>query len=215
MSGFPDAVAAPAAPKPQVGRPRDPALDQAILRAVRDLLVERGYHALSVQEVTRRCGVHVRTITRRWNTKAALVAAAILGGDDPLFSDREVPIPPTGRLDRDLRQLVEISVRYLSEPATRAALPALVSEIATDDEVRERFERRAQEWTAMTRSVLEHAVASGDAPERILQHGRLLPNILSGTAFNLQWADPVPVDDALLDELTQFVLAALLAPART
>jgi AcrR family transcriptional regulator len=208
MSGPPDAVTAP---KPQVGRPRDPALDQAILQAVRELLVERGYHALSIQEVTRRCGVHVRTITRRWNTKAALVAAAILGGDDPLFSDREPPMPPTGRLDRDLRQLVELSVRYLAEPATRAALPALVSEIPTDDDVRERFERRAREWTATLRSVLEDAVASGNAPERILQRGRLLPNILSGTAFNLQWTDPAPVDDTLLDELTNFVLAALLA----
>jgi AcrR family transcriptional regulator len=208
MPGSSDAVAAP---KPQVGRPRDPALDQAILQAVRELLVERGYHALSIQEVTRRCGVHVRTITRRWNTKAALVAAAILGGDDPLFSDREAPMPPTGRLDRDLRQLVELSVRYLAEPATRAALPALVSEIPNDDDVRERFERRAHEWTVTIRSVLEHAVASGNAPERILQRDRLLPNVLSGTAFNLQWADPVPVDDTLLDELTDFVLAALLA----
>jgi AcrR family transcriptional regulator len=208
MSGSPDAVAAP---KAQVGRPRDPALDQAILRAVRELLVERGYHALSIQEVTRRCGVHVRTITRRWKTKAALVAAAVLGGDDPLFADKEAPIPPTGRLDRDLRQLVELSVRYLAEPATRAALPALVSEIPTDDDVRERFERRTREWTATTQSVLEHAVASGNVPERILERGRLLPNILSGTVFDLQWADPVPVDDALLDELTNFVLAALLA----
>jgi hypothetical protein len=48
-------------------------------------------------------------------------------------------------------------------------------------------------------------------PERILGRSLLLPNILTGTALTLQWADPVPVDDALLDELTDFVLAALLA----
>lgn len=208
MSGSPEAVAAP---KAQVGRPRDPVLDQAILQAVRELLVERGYQSLSIQEVTRRCRVHVRTITRRWNTKAALVAAAILGGDDPLFAGEEAPIPPTGRLGPDLRQLVERTVRYLADPATRAALPALVSEIPTDDDVRGRFERRAEELTATIRSVLEHAVASGDAPERVLRRSRLLPNILTGTAFSLQWTDPAPVDDALLDELTDFVLAALLA----
>ena len=66
-----------------VGRPRNAALDDLILEAVRELLVECGYHALSVQEVTRRCNVHVRTIARRWPTKAELVAAAIVGGDEP------------------------------------------------------------------------------------------------------------------------------------
>ena len=66
-----------------VGRPRNPALDDLILEAVRELLVEVGYHGFSVQEVTRRCNVHVRTITRRWPTKAELVTAAIAGGDEP------------------------------------------------------------------------------------------------------------------------------------
>jgi AcrR family transcriptional regulator len=197
--------------KPKAGRPRDRALDQAILRAVRELLVERGYRGLSAQEVTRRSGVHVRTIARRWRTKAALVAAAILGGDAPLFAAEDPPIRPTGRLERDLRRLVERSVQYLADPCTRAALPALVSEIPSDREVRERFERRSEEWTAAIRSVLEQAVASGDAPERVLERGPLLANILAGTAFNLQWTDPVLASDALVDELIDFVVAALRA----
>jgi AcrR family transcriptional regulator len=195
--------------KPSAGRPRNPAFDSAILQAVRELLAERGYHQLSVQEVTRRSGVHVRTVARRWSTKAELVAAAILGGDDPLFS--EAPIRPTGRLRIDLRQLVERIVTFLADPATRAAMPALVSEIATDDEVRERFERRTQEWTVAIRALLEHAVASGDAPERVLDRGGLLANVLAGTAFTLQWAASAPIDDGVLDELADFVLGALLA----
>src|SRR5262252_4894307 len=129
-------VAAP--PKARAGRPRDATLDEAILQTVREVLEERGYQSLSVQEVTRRCGVHVRTISRRWSTKPALVAAAILGGDSPLFSNDDDPFRPTGRLRHDLRRLVERSVQYLADPATRAALPALVSEIGTDPEVRER-----------------------------------------------------------------------------
>jgi hypothetical protein len=86
-----------------------------------------------------------------------------------------------------------------------------VSEIPSDREVRERFERRSEEWTAAIRSVLEQAVASGDAPERVLERGPLLANILAGTAFNLQWTDPVLASDALVDELIDFVVAALRA----
>ena len=52
---------------------------------------------------------------------------------------------------------------------------------------------------------------SGDAPPRILGRGRLLPNIIGGTAFNLQWADPLAIDDDLIDDFTSFVLDALLA----
>ena len=139
------APTAAAAPSPRAGRPRDTALDQAILNSVRELLIERGYQALSVQEVTRRCGVHVRTITRRWSTKPALVAAAILGGDEPLFAGDDRLMQPTGRLDEDVRRLVERSVQYLADPATSAALPALVSELSVDSEVRDRFE---QVWCA-------------------------------------------------------------------
>jgi AcrR family transcriptional regulator len=202
---------AAAAPPRRAGRPRDRALDQAILQAVRELLVERGYQALSVQEVTRRCGVHVRTITRRWGTKPALVAAAILGGDEPLFAGDESLLQPTGRLDEDLRRLVERSVQYLADPATRAALPSLVSELSADSEVHDRFERRTREWRAAIDAVIEHAVASGRVPERVLARRRLLPNILAGTVFNLSWAGPVNLDGTGVDELTEFVVAALLA----
>jgi AcrR family transcriptional regulator len=198
-------------PKPRVGRPRDPKLDKAILQTVRELLEERGYQSLSVQEVTRRCGVHVRTITRRWSTKAALVAAAILGGDEPLFTNDESPMRPTGRLADDLRRLVQGSIQYLAEPATRAAVPALVAELAGDDEVHERFERRAEEWSDMIRSVLELAVASGDAPRHVLERAHLMRNVLGGTAFSLQSIDQAVVDDQLLDQLTDFLLAGLLA----
>jgi AcrR family transcriptional regulator len=206
-----DVVQPRPAPASHAGRPRNAALDDEILAAVRDLLVERGYQALSIQEVTRRTGVHVRTINRRWSTKAALIAAAVLGGDEQLF-DREVdPVPPTGHLRADLRRLLEINVQYLADPATRVGLPALVSEIATDDHVRALFERRTAEWTTAIQGVLESAVASGDAPARVLDRVRLLPSVLTGTSFDLQWTHQAPVDDPLLDELVDFVMAALLA----
>jgi AcrR family transcriptional regulator len=208
MTGSGDAVTAT---KPGAGRPRDSSMDGAILQVVRELLVERGYQALTIQEVTRRCGVHVRTVTRRWSSKAVLVAAAILERDDPTLSARDASITTTGRLAADIRGLIASGLEFLGQPATQAAYPALISEMRTNAEVREQFELRTRDWRDSIEAVLAHAVATGDAPPGIIGRGRLLPHILGGTAFNLQWGDPTAIDDDLIDEFTDFVLGALLA----
>ena len=117
--------------RPGAGRPRDSSIDRAVLQVVRDLLVERGYQALTVQEVTRRCGVHVRTVTRRWSSKPVLVAAAILERDDPTLAAQDASITSTGRLADDVRRLIESGIAYLGQPATQAAYPALMSEMRT------------------------------------------------------------------------------------
>jgi len=149
------------------GRPRDATRDGVVLQAVRELLAEEGYQALSVHKVTLRCGVHVRTIARRWEGKAEMAAAAVLGGDARLYADL-VPGLPTGRLAADVREMIDQTMQYLADPATRAALPALMAELEVNDTVRELFMRREEEWITVIRAVLESAVASGDAPERVL-----------------------------------------------
>lgn len=209
---MPASLQAASAPGAQVGRPRDLSRDRAVLQAVRELLVEEGYQALSVHRVTLRCGVHVRTIARRWATKAEMVAAAILGGDAPLYSE-DAPSLPTGRLADDLRELIDRNMRYLADPATQAALPALLGEIPVNGTVREHFERREEEWTAVIRSVLERAVQSGDAPEQVLGRERVLARILAGSTYSLQFAPARGKDDGLVGELASFLLAALLAAA--
>jgi AcrR family transcriptional regulator len=206
MSADPEAAPAPVTP---VGRPRDLSRDVTILQAVRELLAEEGYHALSVHKVTLRSGVHVRTITRRWDTKAEMVAAAVTGGDAPLAAWRD-PGLCTGRLARDLRELIDRNLRYLAQPANQAALPALLSEIPVNDKLRERFEQREEEFIALIRSVLEAAVESGDAPERVLGRERILARVLNGATYSLQFGPVRPTDEATADDLATFLLAALL-----
>jgi len=196
----------------QVGRPRDLSRDRAVLQAVRELLAEEGYQALSVHKVTQRCGVHVRTIARRWATKAEMVAAAVLGGDAQLFSE-DPPGLPTGRLGADLRELIGRIMRYLADPATQAALPALLGEIPVNDKVRAHFERREEEWIAAIRSVLEHAVESGEAPERVLGREHLLARVLAGATYSLQFTPVRDKDEGLAEELASFLLAALTGPS--
>jgi AcrR family transcriptional regulator len=101
------------------GRPRDPAIDELVLVATTDLLVELGYEATTVQEISRRSGVHTSAIYRRWPTRIALIQEVAF----PLF--REVTVRATGDLRGDLRRFVTALSRQYSTPAARAAIPGL------------------------------------------------------------------------------------------
>lgn len=61
-------------PKRGRGRPRRVESDSGILEGARDLLRERRYAELTLDEIGRQAGVAKTTIYRRWPSKAALVA---------------------------------------------------------------------------------------------------------------------------------------------
>jgi AcrR family transcriptional regulator len=194
-----------------VGRPRDTTLDQQILRTVRELLAERGYQGLTVQEVTRRCGVHAATIARRWESKPALATAAILRDDQSVWADDRTPWVPTGQLRKDLRRMVANINHFLADSAVRAALPIAWSEVHNDPGVRDRLQRRREQWSMFVHEVLEAAVLSGDAPPRVLSRAELLTDVLAGTAFARQGLGQRVLDDSSVDALTDLVLNGLLA----
>ncbi len=110
----------------EIGRPRDPRIDTAVLRATVDLLGATGYAELSVDAIARRAGTSKPAIYRRWPSKAHLVHEAVF----PL--DRATELPDTGSLPGDVREMVRRTVAILTTPAARAALPGLVGEMAAD-----------------------------------------------------------------------------------
>ncbi|MGA9873954.1 MAG: TetR/AcrR family transcriptional regulator [Rhodococcus sp. (in: high G+C Gram-positive bacteria)] len=68
---------APPEGTPARGRPRDPAIDQAIIEAARRRLVIDGYTKMTVNDVAREAGVTRPTIYRRWDGKFDLVVDAL------------------------------------------------------------------------------------------------------------------------------------------
>jgi AcrR family transcriptional regulator len=110
----------------EIGRPRDPRIDGAVLRATVDLLGETGYAELSVDAIARRAHTSKPAIYRRWPSKAHLVHEAVF----PI--DSETTVPNTGSLAADIREMVRRTVAVLTTPAARAALPGLVGEMAAD-----------------------------------------------------------------------------------
>ena len=71
------------------GRPRDPRIDGAVLRATVELLAETGYPGLLVSAIAQRAGTSKPAIYRRWPSKAHLVHEAVF----PSAPRPKFPIP--------------------------------------------------------------------------------------------------------------------------
>ena len=109
-----------------VGRPRDPDMDQTILRATIELLSEVGYPRLSVSEVARRAGVSKPAIYRRWSQKSQLVVEAMVTQMRP-GKDAD-----SGSAADDLVALTEQLIDVLTLTPLGRVLPGLVAEMAAD-----------------------------------------------------------------------------------
>lgn len=76
MTASPDLIAAPVR-RPR-GRPRNPGVEDAVLAAVRDLLVQRGVSGCTIAAVAERAGVGKGTIYLRWPDRDALIVDALM-----------------------------------------------------------------------------------------------------------------------------------------
>ncbi|MBL7492326.1 helix-turn-helix transcriptional regulator [Frankia sp. AgB1.9] len=110
----------PASRKPR-GRPRDPHVESVVLDATRRLLGQNGFAATTVQEISRRSGVSVPAIYRRWPSRLALIEEAAFA------TLTHTTLEPTGDLRDDLRELVGAFEASFDTPAARAAIPGLVA----------------------------------------------------------------------------------------
>jgi AcrR family transcriptional regulator len=114
-----------------VGRPRDHRIDEAVLAATRELLVEQGYVGLSVEAVARRAQTTKPTIYLRWPSKAHLV-------HDAVYPVRPGPfVPDTGTFRGDLAAFVADNLASVSRPEVQAAGPGLLADVERHPELRD------------------------------------------------------------------------------
>jgi AcrR family transcriptional regulator len=154
----------------QQGRPRDPAIDDAILSATIDILNEDGYRHLSTTEVARRAGVHKPAVYRRWPNKLELALAAV-GQLAPPLTD-----PATGDIRADLVNLVlQVARAKSNRPGTDLAL-RLRSDFTTEPELA----------SAVRRTIINPRRATAQAViERGQRDGQLRQNIASDAVMDM------------------------------
>ncbi len=144
-------------PRSPRGRPRDPAIDAAILGAARRLLVRVGYTGLAMEAVAAAAGVSKPTLYLRYPTKAALVLDAVFG------KTKTRAMPAHEDLVADLREAYSWAVDEFSAPEARAALPGLLAEMAAVPELARRVGMRVVDSEyARVRDMLEQARDRGE-----------------------------------------------------
>jgi AcrR family transcriptional regulator len=140
------------------GRPRDPALDEAIRAAARDVVIEFGYEDTTLAMIAKRADVSIPTIYRRWPSKHELIEEAVLHLDT-----FELP-RPTGNLRADLGTWVRLFLRVAMEPAARAAVPGLMSAYSRNPDDYQRLLTRGEiPVRAAITQLISQGVATGQA----------------------------------------------------
>src|SRR3954451_10457926 len=94
---------------------------RAVLASTLNLMLEKGYSAMTIPDIARDAGVHPTTIYRRWGSKGMLAVDAIAG-----VSTEVAPAPDTGSLEGDLYEFISsiagaLRVKEVREMATSMA----------------------------------------------------------------------------------------------
>ena len=185
-------------PSSSAGRPRDPTIDDAILRATRELLIESGYSGVAFDSVARRAGVTRPTVYRRWPSKMHLVHEAVFP------AQRQVPVPTTDDFEADLRAVIRRMYESYSRPEARAALPGLIADLHGDVSLRsnviDRLEAQARSDFA---GMIERAHHDGAFAGEI--DADLVLDTIVGAMFHRVVARAL-TEEAFVDDLSHLLL---------
>jgi AcrR family transcriptional regulator len=173
----------------------------AVLDAALYILRDQGFAALTFDAVAQRAGVHRTTLHRRWPSRAALVADALVE-----YSAERVPIPDTGSIETDLRAFARsvrdaIASRSGRGIASALADPAVAEELA---DLNHRF------WGARfeaTRIIVERAMTRGELPASA--DPRFTIELVGGPIWFRTFVVGTRADDDFVDRVVDAALGVL------
>jgi AcrR family transcriptional regulator len=192
---------------PGAGRPRDPRIDAAILRATADLLVEIGYSNLTMAAVAERAGTTKTALYRRWSSKAELVHEAAFPA-----APTAIEAPP-GDIAADIRSMITAARDVFTSPVVRAALPGLIADMAADADLTVRVMDRFTGVFAAVRTRLADAVARGEVHADV-DPDRLVEVIGGATLLRMLLQQGQSVGDDWVDQTTAIVVHGVVWPNR-
>lgn len=184
---------------------RGPKMRAAVLAATTAELAESGFASLTIENVARRAGVHKTTIYRRWQERERLIVDAL--------TERvavEVPIPDTGSIETDVRELARGLVRWLGTPVGQAVTATMLSEEASripeiaaakHDFYADRFQRASP---VVLRAIERGELPPGTDPASVVK-------AFAAPIYFRLLVSAESLDDSVADQAAQVALAAARA----
>jgi AcrR family transcriptional regulator len=143
--------------RPRRGRPRDPDAEPRIRRYAVQLLLERGFDRMTVDDVAEAAGVGKATIYRRWASKDELANDAMTR----LF-DIEVPDADTGSIAGDLHQVYLRALEFVNSKEGVALVRLAVTEMNRDHQFAVVYRSFLQKRVSLTAAALERGRRRGE-----------------------------------------------------
>jgi AcrR family transcriptional regulator len=184
-----------------MARPRSEEARTAALDAALALLVDRGFEAVTFDEVAARSGVAKTTLYRHFASKQAMVVEAARG------CHVELATPDTGDLERDLRELLARATDVQEARGVPGVMLAVLAASQRDPELRELLVGMLEELRRPLRTVLRLAQARGEIGAGVDLDVALA--LVIGPFTQRRLVDQRPIDDAFADAVVAHTVAAL------
>jgi AcrR family transcriptional regulator len=190
------------------GTLRSNATTEALRGAVRRMLEEQRYQAVTIEGVAARSGVAKTSIYRRWPSKAEMVFDLMLHSSDEL-----PPLEDRGSLSGDLDALAARIVALVAGPLGRRIFPGLIGDAAADPALMERLRTTiVLDGRQQIAQVLERSVRRGELPDTSAVAD--LQAVLIGAVLMLVLFEP-ELDEALLRNKIAGLATAVLSGSST
>jgi AcrR family transcriptional regulator len=194
-------------PRPR-GRPMDRSRGEAILRAVEQLVLERGSMDFAITEVARRARVSTATLYRRWPTREALLLDTI----GRLFGD--VQQADLGDAYAETHALLQRRHDAMSSPLYLACVPIVFGETIRRSDLGVRFvERSLQPLRSQAAAVYRRAVDRGQFADTI--DPGIFVDLVVGPVLRRMIETGAPLEPAFVEQVSRTVVDGLAVRSST
>ena len=186
---------------------RGNATTEALRGAVKGMLNEVGYQALTIEGVAARSGVAKTSIYRRWPSKAEMVFDLMLHSSDEL-----PPLEDRGSLSGDIDALADRVVALVAGPLGRRIFHGLIGDAAGDAALMKRLRATiVLDGREQIAEVLERSVRRGELADT--EAVADLQAVLIGAALMFVLFEP-EIDEELLGSKIADLAMAVLSKSR-
>jgi AcrR family transcriptional regulator len=196
-------------PAPGTLRPRGRTerVRTAVLAATRTELLTRGYSELTVERIAESAGVAKTTVYRRWRDTTGLLAELLRE-----IVPTEVPLPDSGSVAADLRELALGIGRAYANPVMRSMMLGLIADAVhtprAADTLREFFHtRNAQAAESVRRGIRRGELPADTDPVEVIR-------ALGAPFYYRMLVTHEPIDDEVAERAAAAALAAARAGVR-
>jgi AcrR family transcriptional regulator len=169
-----------------------------VLGVAAELLLERGFAGVSVDEITRRSGVAKTTIYRHWPARGDLLRDACSSIGTPL------EVPDTGSFEGDVTSLLTSLAHLLRSAKWTSVLPSVIDAAERDPDIAAVYSRLQEGYSAPLQSIIQRAMQKGELSKTT--DAALLVAALTGPLFYRRWFSREPLTTAFAKQIIRLVL---------